>query len=417
MRIRVLAIGTRGDVQPYVALSKALIARGHDVRIGGPDNFASWVEGHGVGYVPLGFDMQVLLDHPLVKRLMSGNPFVIPGLIRRVMLPMLRTSFDKMWEAARDAEVIVYHPKATTAMDIAEATGAVAICASPIPLYPTGDFLMPVFPGNLGRPLNRLSYRFMSFSRAPFRAMINRWRREVLGLSTKSPWIAPLGWTHRGMGMRLCCVSPSVMPEPGDWDDQTHMTGYWFLDEAEAWEPDAELAAFLEAGERPVYIGFGSMTDRSPERITREVIDGVQRAGVRAILAKGWGALDPKGLPDGMYAIDHAPHAALFQRVSAVVHHGGAGTTAAGLRACQPTLICPQVLDQPFWGRRVHALGCGPEAMPLRRLRADRFAAALSQLTGEKRYRERAEEVGEAIRGEDGVSRAVALIEGSTAAA
>ena len=184
-----------------------------------------------------------------------------------------------------------------------------------------------------------------------------------------------------------------------------------FLDEGEDWQPDEALAAFLAAGPPPVYIGFGSLTTVDPAKLTRKVMEGVERAGLRAILATGWGGLEQTGIPDTVHIIESAPHDALFKQVCAVVHHGGAGSTAAGLRAGRPTLVCPQAVDQPFWGRRVRALGCGPEPQSLRRLTAERFGTALQDLVGTKTYQQRAADVAEAIASEDGIGNAVRLIE------
>lgn len=189
------------------------------------------------------------------------------------------------------------------------------------------------------------------------------------------------------------------------------MAGYWFLDEDPNWRPDAELAAFLDAGEPPVYIGFGSMTPKNPEAATREIVEGVRRAGVRALLAVGWGGLAKIDLPETVHMIHSAPHHALFPLMSAVVHHGGAGSTAAGLRAGQPTLVCPLSVDQPFWGYHVWKLGCGPRPQAMNRLRAEPFAAGLCELTGTESYRVRAREVAEAMAQEDGVARAIEVIE------
>jgi sterol 3beta-glucosyltransferase len=213
------------------------------------------------------------------------------------------------------------------------------------------------------------------------------------------------------MATRVCMVSPVVFPRPSDWDDDLHMAGYWFLDEDPDWQPDAELAAFLAAGEPPVYIGFGSMTPKNPERATREIAEGVRRAGVRALLAMGWGGLAKIELPGTVHMIHSAPHHALFPLMSAVVHHGGAGSTAAGLRAGRPTLVCPLSVDQPFWAHHVRRLGCGPQPQPMNRLRAESFAAALRELTETESYRTRAREVADGISKEDGVARAVSLIE------
>lgn len=413
MKIAILTLGTRGDVQPFVALGKALTARGHDALLAAPDNFASWVEGHGLRFHRLGIDMQAFLQSQEVRRAMSGNWFALAGIWRRTIVPLLRSQLDATWEAAKDADVIVYHPKASGAVDVAEATGATPVCATPVPLLPTGAFPIIISTRDYGRALNRLTYKAFNLSRAAYLKIINRWRAEVLGLG-KGPVFAPIGGFKGGLALRLCAVSPSVVPRPDDWDSGAHMTGYWFLDEGRDWRPDPALEAFLDAGEPPVYIGFGSMTTKNPERLAKEVVEGVRRAGVRAILATGWGGLDEIDVPETALVIEGAPHDVLFQHVSAVVHHGGAGSTAAGLRAGRPTLVCPLTVDQPFWGHRVWTLGCGPRPQPLKRLKADQFAEGLKELVRTESYRIQAASIARSIAREDGVARAIEIVMAAT---
>ncbi|HUF26315.1 MAG TPA: glycosyltransferase, partial [Gemmatimonadaceae bacterium] len=177
------------------------------------------------------------------------------------------------------------------------------------------------------------------------------------------------------------------------------------------WKPPAALKRFLASGEPPVYVGFGSMAGRDPQRVTGIVIDALQSVGLRGVLATGWGGLTSDGLPDTMFPLGDVPHDWLFPRMTAVVHHGGAGTTAAGLRAGRPTVICPFFGDQPFWGWRVHELGVGSEPIPQKKLTAGRLAAALRQVTALPVIRRNADALGDKIRSEDGVANAIAVVE------
>ena len=408
MRIVILTFGSRGDVQPYVALAKELLARGRDVRLIGPDDFASWVEGHGVPFHGAGFHVRRVIESGELLATLDGKWLELPKLWSNTLRPRIRATLERIWAGARDAEVIVYHPQSSSALDVAEATGAAAVCASLYPFYPTGEFPALFLPRGFGPRINRLTQRLYDWMRAPYRDVLDRWRAETLGLG-KGPVRSPLGHLHNEPLPRLCAVSPAVLPRPRDWDPEIVQTGFWFLDDDERLAPDLE--AFLDAGPPPVYIGFGSMQPRDPERTTRETIEGVRRAGLRAVLATGWGGLRRIEAPDDVKVVDGAPHAALFSRVQAVVHHGGIGTTAAGLRAGRPTLVCPLMMDQPFWGRRVRDLGCGPEPLPLADLRAEPLARALERLAGEARYRKRAAEVAAAMAAEDGLAEAVEVIE------
>jgi sterol 3beta-glucosyltransferase len=202
-----------------------------------------------------------------------------------------------------------------------------------------------------------------------------------------------------------------VVPTPQDWHPATFATGYWFLDQESHWQPSAALVDFLNAGEPPVYVGFGSMPATDPQAKARLVIEALEKAGQRGILASGWGGLKADALPEHVLMIDQAPHDWLFPRVKAVVHHGGAGTTAAGLRAGKPAVICPYFGDQPFWGQRVYALGVGTEPIPQKKLTADNFASAIRTAVSDAEMQRRAAALGEKIRAENGVARAVSIIE------
>ena len=411
MKIALLTLGTRGDVQPFIALGKALTSRGHDVVLGAPEDSQNWIEEHGLAYRSIGVDMQAFVQSIEGRKVLSGNVFAMIGMWRDTIVPLTRKSLDAIWETAHDAEIIVYHPKTAGAVDVGEATGAALFFAAPFPIFPTDAFPLFVLPGNYGPRLNRLSYKVIIFSRLLLLPTANRWRKDLLGLGKASPF--GTRDTHEDRTPeQLCAVSPTVLPNyTGEKGDKIHTTGYWFLDEDLEWQPGGDLSAFLEAGEPPVYIGFGSMTSADPARLAHTIVEGVKRAGVRAILATGWGGMERIDTPETIQVIKDAPHHALFKYVSAVVHHGGAGTTAAGLRAGVPALVCPLALDQPYWGRQVHGLGCGPKPQPIKRLKAERFAKGLLELTQTESYRVRAREVANAIAKEDGVARAVEIIE------
>jgi len=410
MKIAILTSGTRGDVQPYIALGRALRTRGHDVLLACPDNFASWVEEHGLKFHTIGVDMQAFLQLPEGREVLSGNPFTLIKIWKKTIIPIMRETLNATWKSARDADVIIYHPKVACAIDVAEATGAALVSTAPFPIFPTKAFPFFVFKGNFGSWLNQISYTPLIFSRLIFLRMINRWRKETLGLK-KSPAFTPINRIKGSSFIQLCMASPGLVPYPNGPEENIQTTGYWFLEEGMDWQPDTALAEFLKAGDKPIYIGFGSMPSWDPKKLTKEIIEGVRLANVRAILAIGWGGLQEVDLPETMFAIKGAPHDALFEYVSAVVHHGGAGTTAAGLRAGLPTFICHSAFDQPYWGRRICSLGCGPKPQSLKRIKAARFALGLEELTRKESYRERAGEIARKIAKEDGITRAIELIE------
>jgi UDP:flavonoid glycosyltransferase YjiC (YdhE family) len=203
--------------------------------------------------------------------------------------------------------------------------------------------------------------------------------------------------------------SPSVIPAPSDWSGNTHITGYWFIDETEDWQPPAALLDFLQSGSAPVYIGFGSMSNRDPEQTADLVIKALTLSNQRAILLSGWGGLQRTNLPDSIFMIDSIPHSWLFPRVSAVVHHGGASTTAAGLKAGVPSVVIPFFGDQPFWGQRVADLGVGTKPIPRKRLTAERLANAIQEVVTNEDMRQRAAKLGKQIQTENGIESAVEI--------
>ena len=354
-------------------------------------------------------DIFELMQTPEGKAALAGKNLL--GTIRKLM-PTLRHVLEEEWLAAQGADAIVYHPKTLGGHHIAEKLGVPAFLSLPVPMYsPTCVFPNPALPvGNLGGFFNKLSYvAFLRLITAPYHRMINRWRRETLRLPPRSFTASDL-WLRGRPVRRMYCYSPHVVPDPADWDGSSAATGYWFLDGPDSWRPPAELVEFLASGPPPVYVGFGSMAGRDPEKTTSVVLAALKDSGQRGVLATGWGGISSSDVPDTMFVLGAAPHDWLFPRMAALVHHGGAGTTGAGLRAGKPTIICPFFGDQPFWGRRVAALGVGPKPIPQRRLTADRLAQAIHLATTDDGMQRRAADLGEKIRAEQGVARAVRII-------
>lgn len=425
MRILIATIGTRGDVQPYLALAAGLKAAGHDVALCTCERFANWIGQFNVTHLPLDDSLLKLLESPAGRLLIGQLDSVWGGLkTARSVLQQVRPMNERLvadaWAASEAwrPDVIVYHPKLFCMPAISARRGIPAVLAPLIPMQvATGDapfWGMPRLP--LGRSYNQLTWRVVeSLTQLGTRGYLRTWRhahdpQELSRQSTPSQLTpdAPITVLHG--------YSDAVSPRPADWPSHAHVCGYWFLDDAigsdgAAWQPPAALLRFLEQGPAPVYIGFGSMASADVTSATARVLAAVAQAGVRAVLARGWGGLAHAALPNAVFALDEAPHTWLFPRMAAVVHHGGAGTTAAGLRAGRPTLICPFGLDQPFWGDRIAKLGAGPAPLPQKRLNAQSLGAALTELVTQAGFRESATRIGAAIQAQDGVATAVALIE------
>ncbi|WP_304454797.1 glycosyltransferase [Nocardiopsis sp. YSL2] len=419
-KILLVTVGSRGDVQPYVALGHSLQAAGHDVTVATCERFQSFVTGHGLAFGSLSDGFMELIDSQEGRTAMDDASGVL-GLVRmNIQLArkaglINRELMSDVWRVARSVEpdIVVYHPKALAGPHVAEALGVPAVLAVPVPVaVPTGAFPvvgMPNLP--LGAWYNRLTYRLVAAGYKGYNKMVNTFRRDALGLGVvKGAAMA----THRPGGQPtpvLHGISRHVVPRPADWPEHADLTGYWFLDGTDDWTPPTDLVDFLAAGEPPVYVGFGSMAGRDPKRVTGSVVGALRLAGVRGIIATGWGGLEPVDLPDTVLRITEVPHDWLLPRVSAVVHHGGAGTTAAALRAGKPAVICPFIVDQFFWGRQVAALGAGSTPIPQAKLTAQRLADALREVTTSTRVQHTAAEIGRRIAAENGAADAVARIE------
>lgn len=411
MKVAMLTLGSRGDVQPYVALGAGLEAAGHEVTLATGNGFGAFVAGHGLRHAALDVDLFERMQTPEGRAALSVKN--LPGTMRKVAATYRRL-LDDEWAAARGADAVVYHPKALGGYHIAEALGVPGFLTHPVPMFsPTRAFPNPALPfADLGGYLNEASYgAFLRLLTAPFHRAINRWRKESLGLPPRRLTASEL--EREGEPVRtLVCCSPRVVPPPADWKGSTTATGYWFLDRRDEWRPPDGLARFLASGPPPVYVGFGSLAGWTPEKVVAAAVAALRKTGQRGVLATGGGRV-PSGLPGDVFAIESAPHDRLFPRMAAVVHHGGAGTTAEGLRAGRPAVICPTSFnDQAFWGRRIAALGAGPEPIPQRKLTVERLAGAIRAAVGDAEMRERAADLGREIRAENGAARAVGILEG-----
>ncbi|MBK9266422.1 MAG: glycosyltransferase family 1 protein [Polyangiaceae bacterium] len=421
MNIFIITLGTRGDVQPYIALGLGLQKAGHQVTLCTTVNFRDFVTEHGLRYGYLNDDALKLIHTDAGRSALDDDRSMWKTIktyaeLTKLAAPMQAALLEEGWQAAEAAkpDLILFHPKGLGASHYAEKLGIPSICALLIPmLVPTREFSGFGFPEwKLGGWYNRLTTKFtLAAMSMGFGKYVDAWRkkhgmprrrsRDFLHTSDDRPIPVMHGF------------SPNVVPRPADWPDHVTVTGYWFLDKQETWSPPSSLVDFLNAGDPPIYIGFGSMTNQKTERVSRVVVGALQKAKVRGILATGWGGLEANDLPDSIYKIDAAPHDWLFPRMAAVVHHGGAGTTAAGLRAGRPTLICPFFGDQPFWGRRVQTLGAGPAPIPPKKLAVDNLAKALRELVENEALRRNAEAIGEKLRQEDSMKNTLAFIEQS----
>ena len=353
MRILILTLGSRGDVQPFVALGAALRDVGHAVTLSTGRGFDDLIVAHGLISARLSVDFREMIRSPEMQRALSS--VVARVKVFRGSKDLVRRLLDEMWAVSRDVrpDLIVYHPKCSGAASVAE---ALKVVAAPAFLQPgfvaTGAFPTPFLPvANLGRMGNRMSHSSLLWLMSSmFSSVMQKWRRETLGLDGAGRRDMLGGYAATGGGpVRLHGYSRHLVPTADSWGEPERITGYWFLPEDKDWEPPQRLARFLAAGPPPIYFGFGSMPGDA-ERQTRAVLDALVLTGQRGVLATGWGGLDSVVDGDRVCVLDAVPHDWLFPRCAAVVHHGGAGTTHEALRWGRPSIVCPVFGDQPFGG-------------------------------------------------------------------
>ena len=421
MRLTVLAVGSRGDVEPYVGLSLGLSAAGHDVRLATHARFRTLVEQRALGFAELGGDPRAVVESE------AGQAWLEAGSDPVALWRRFRPLVEESWasaarsslEACVGAEAVIYSALGFAGHHAADALGVPSVAAYLQPITPTRAFPAALAPTRRRLPgaLNLLSH--VALAQAfwqLYRSRVNAWRRDALGLEPV-PFLGPYGRLRRERHPVLYGFSPTVVPKPADWDDWVHVTGYWFTPPPAGWGPPAALLDFLDAGPAPVAIGFGSMRPRRPEELAGTVLAAVRRTRLRAVVQAGWAELGGAGAPDDqIFEVGELPHSWLFERAAALVHHGGAGTTAAGLRAGRPAVVVPFFADQFFWADRVARVGAGPRPVRGSELTPATLARAMRRATDDAALRARAAAVGARVRGEDGVSRAVALFERHAAA-
>jgi UDP:flavonoid glycosyltransferase YjiC (YdhE family) len=414
MRITIITVGSTGDVHPYVALGVGLQHAGFQVRIATHAHYEQLIVGRGLEFAPARGDPREAVESDAGQAwLQTGeNVLAFVRQMANVMGSMMVGALSDFWEACEDTDAVVYSVLGwLAAHHILEKKRIPGIAAYLQPFTPTASFPPVGMPSMASFGwYNRLLYRVgEQVYWQVFRESVNGARAEALGLP---PMLrkAPFSEQRRRRQPVMYGYSPSLLPEPVDWPDFAHTTGYWFLHRSCDWIPPDDLLRFLHDGPAPLYVGFGSMHSRQSSATTALVLDALRMTGQRGIVSTGWGGLSSDRLPDSVFAVESVPHDWLFPRMAAVIHHAGAGTTGAGLRAGIPTISVPHFGDQPFWARRIHRVGVGPRPIPRKRLTAIGLARAIETAVSNSEMRERAAAMGTRVGNEDGVGRAVELV-------
>lgn len=331
-------------------------------------------------------------------------------VVSSFIVPIAVGVLDQVQFACENSDIIIHSFLLTNAgHEIARDKGIPDFSAQFFPVFSTtAEFPGIIFPDlPLGNLYRRLTHKFITQTFWQGSRILYRWIRR------RFPHLPPLtDWPFSARSDRrtpiLYAFSPHVLPQPADWGEDVHVTGYWFTDNPD-WHPPQKLLEFLDSGSTPIAIAFGSTSTRNPERMATVIREALALSRQRAVIVGAENHFSD--LPVTVYQLDFAPYSWLFARMSVVIHHGGAGTTGAGLMAGVPNVVIPFTSDQPFWGHRVHSLSAGPKPIPAKKFSAQTLAKSIVTAVSDQEMRARAKAMGARIRAEDGVSRAIDIVQ------
>ena len=415
------AAGSRGDVQPCVALALGLKRAGHEVTLASWEPYRQLAEGRGLAFHSVAGPAPEALMAALVGA--GRNPLKYARRFRPLLRPHVEGGIRDCLDACADADAVLYTPLGFAGFMAAEHLGLPSVGSMVEPLfvrsdaYPSAVLGRPPSIPALGGLYNRLSHPVVEQLYWRVVGPLVADAREKLGLPPMPKLRSPLVEIHRRRRPLLLGWSRHVLPSDPRDNDRRPTTGYWFLDHEPGWEPPEKLRRFLEDGAPPVALGLGSMTSveaAETDRIVSETAEALRRTGLRGVLLSELSehAGTDATLPDSVVRVSgEVPYDWLFPRVAAAVHHGGAGTVATALRAGVPSVAVPVLPDQAFWARRLHSLGAAPPQIPQKNLTAHNLSAAISRAATDPNIRRRCEALGTRIAAENGVDRAVEAFE------
>ncbi|XP_027924380.1 sterol 3-beta-glucosyltransferase UGT80B1-like isoform X1 [Vigna unguiculata] len=411
LQIVMLVVGTRGDVQPFLAMAKKLQDYGHRVRLATHADFDTFVKSAGVDFYPLGGDPRAL------ARYMVRNKGIIPSGPTEISIQrkQLKAIIDSLLPACIEpdletgipfrAQAIIANPTACGHTHIAEALGVPLHIFFTMPWTPTYEFSHPLarVPQSAGYWLSYIIVDVLIWW--GIRGLINDFRKRKLKLAPIAYFSMYSGSiTHLPTGYMW---SPHVVPKPTDWGPLVDVVGYCFLNLGSKYQPQEDFVRWIQKGPKPLYFGFGSMPLDDPKRTTDIIVEALKDTGQRGIIDRGWGNLGNSAeVPENVFVLEECPHDWLFPQCSALVHHGGAGTTATGLKAGCPTTIVPFFGDQFFWGDRIYQRGLGPVPIPISELSLENLTNAIKFML-QPEVKSQAMAIAKLIENEDGVTAAV----------
>lgn len=413
MRVAVFTLGTRGDVQPYVALADQMVKAGHSVVICTGKTFEKFIVEHGIEFAQVESDLMAMLKTKEGQEVLNDGMkhiFKTIKYLNEVVKPAYRKTLDQFWEAAQGADVILYHPKAFGAVDMAMALGIPCISIPPVPItYPISEFpnlaVSPV--RNFGSSINKFTYRMMAKGESANVKELNDFRQKTLHLPKRKTGLYAYQANGRDIPI-IYPVSSALFPDVKSWMDRVFLPGFFYLD-SESQKLDPEVREFIHQGSRPVVVSFSSMPLKNPLAFRDKLVSALKQTNNRAIVLTGISGMKI-GDDEQILAVEQAPHTSLFPLAKGIVHHGGVGTVAAALKSGRPQLIIPFSVDQPFWAYRLHRMGYALKPLSEKNLTTQDLIRSFMEM--EKRENvAAAKEIQQLVEAENGTRNALEYIE------
>jgi sterol 3beta-glucosyltransferase len=413
MKVTFLTLGSRGDVQPYLALAKELIRNGHEALVCTGGSFRDFIGENGVEFHEAAADLMAILESEEGRKVFNGGSFNIFKMLKyakEVITPAYRKSMSDFLEASKGSDMIIYHPKALGAADIAEYLNIPCISMPPVPiLFPITEF--PNFAiaskRNLGPTLNKLTYKAVAFGESSSMKDINEFRRNSLNLPGRKTGELMLKVGGRDIPI-IYPVSPYLFKEVESWKDRVYVSGFFFMDIGGA-RLDEKLADFLKKGSKPIVVSFSSMPLKKPEAFKEKLVKALKETENRAVILTGTSGMS-FDRDENILAVEKAPHRLIFRQAKGIIHHGGVGTMSEALLSGAPQLIMPFATDQPFWAHMLYSKGYAMKPLKEKNLEAADLVRAFKEMDSTK-YIERARDIQNIIKNEKGLQNAVKYIE------
>lgn len=413
MRIAIFTLGSRGDVQPYVALAKAAILKGHSAVICTGKSFKYFIERNGVEFEEATSDLMAMLETEEGKMVFNNamkHPIMTKHYLKDVVNPSYRKTLDEFYKSAQGADIIIYHPKAFGSPDIAKSLGIPCISMPPVPItYPIEEFPnLAISPTrNLGKVINKLTYKIMDKAESASIKEVNDFREKTLNLPKRKSGKYTLKIDGREIPI-IYPISSYLFKDVKSWGDKVYLPGFFYLDTGDEVLEEKTLE-FINLGKEPIVISFSSTPLKSPDIFKEKLVKALKETDNRAIIIAGNSGITFEK-EEEILTIKAAPHTLLFPLAKGIIHHGGVGTMAAALKSGKPQIIIPFAVDQPFWANRLYKLGYALKPIKEIEVTTEELISRFKELE-KAEVKQKAQDIKSALSKENGTENAIKYIE------